>query len=150
VWAGAAQRRAVDGDRLPPSPLPTAIMAVAVAQPGAECGGHGLGVKPTKGAADGGLGRDHEVASQPIAAGAQRGTDRLGRSSGPLGDRGDRPRPGQHRRSCQPNDGDQRVAAPGAGPWVGDGGQVDEQVCWLYGSERVGIAQRGQPRRDRG
>ena len=57
-WAaGAAQRLTVDADRLPPS-LGLAIMAVAVAQPGADHRGHGLGVKPTKRTADGGLGRD--------------------------------------------------------------------------------------------
>jgi hypothetical protein len=35
---------------------------------------------------------------------------------------------GQHRGCCQGQDRDQWVAAPGAGPWVGDGGKVGEQV----------------------
>jgi hypothetical protein len=148
-WAaGAAQRLAVDADRLPPS-LGVAIMAVAVAQPGADHRGHGLGVKPTKRTADGRLGWDGPVVGG-VAAGTQRGPDRLGSVGGPFGDRGHRLRAGQHRGCRQGEDGDQRMAASGAGPWVGDGGQVGEQVRGFGGSERAGLAQRGQPRRDRG
>jgi hypothetical protein len=46
-----------------------------------------------------------------VVAGAERGPDRLGRVGGPLGDRGDRPRPGQHRSGRQAQDRDQWVAA---------------------------------------
>jgi hypothetical protein len=49
---------------------------------------------------NGGLGRDRPVAGERIAAGAERGTDRLGSVGGPFGAR----------------------------PWVSDGGQVGEQV----------------------
>jgi hypothetical protein len=65
-------------------------------------------------------------------AGAQRGPDRLGRVGGPLGDRGDRPCPGQHRGGRQGQDGDQRVAAATGTARVGDGGKVGQQV-WGFG-----------------
>ena len=42
------------------------------------------------------------------------------------------------------------VAAPGAGPEVGDGGQVGEQVLCLGWLERISVAQDGQAGWDRG
>jgi hypothetical protein len=63
-----------------------------------------------------------------VVAGAERGADRLGCVGGPLGVRGDRPRPGQHRGGGQAQDGDQRVAAATGSSQVGDTGQVGEQV----------------------
>jgi hypothetical protein len=64
VWgAGAAQRLAVDR------------------------GGQGVGVKPAQRAADGGLGRRRPMVGS-VAAGAERGADRLGGVGGPLGDGG--------------------------------------------------------------
>jgi hypothetical protein len=126
VWrccAGATQRLAVDRDRPPPLSLlrfkAVVVMAVADTQPGADRGGQGLGVKPAERAADGGLGRDHEATSERIAAGAERGPNRLGRVGGPLGDGDRRPGTRQHRGRRQGQDGDQRVAAPRARPWVG-------------------------------
>jgi hypothetical protein len=149
VAVGAPQRLAVDRDR-PSPPIMAVGMRMAVGKPGADHSGQGLGVEPGKSAADRGLGGDHPVAGEGVAAGAERGTDRLGCVGGPLGDRGHRPRTGQDCGGGKPEDGDQRVAAPGAGSRVGDGGQVGEQVRWLYWSERVGITKRGQARRDRG
>jgi hypothetical protein len=99
VAVGAAQRLAVDRDR--PSPL---IMAVAVGKPRTHRGGQSLGVKPGQRPADRGFGRDRPSAGEGIAAGAERGTDRLGCVRGPFGDRGDRPRTGQDRGSGEHQD----------------------------------------------
>jgi hypothetical protein len=149
--AGAAQRLAVDGDR-PSSPVPLLMVlgVVTVAQPGTDHRGQRLGVEPAQRAADRGLSRDHPPPRRGIAAGAERGTDRLRGVGRPCGDRGERPGTGQHRGSHQAQDGDQRVAAPGAGPWVGDGGQVGEQVRRFGRSERAGIAKRVKTWRGRG
>jgi hypothetical protein len=151
--AGAAQGLAVDRYRRLPWPLPLVgggtVVAVTLGQPGGDRGGQGVGVKPAERAADGGLGGDRSAPGKRIAAGAERGADRLGRIGGPLGDGGKRPRPSQHRGRRQGQDGDQWVVAPGAGAWVANGGQVGEQVRGLGFLQRVGIAQRGQPRRDR-
>jgi hypothetical protein len=143
--SGAAQRLAVDRDRPPPS-----VQRIAVGKPGADRCGQGFGVKPAERAADGGLAGDCPVAGERIAASAERGTDRLRGIGGPFGDRGDRPRTGYDRSSGKARDGDQRVAAPGACPWVRDGGQVGEQLRCFSFLERTRIAERGQPRRDRG
>jgi len=118
-------------------------------EPAANHPGQGLGVKPAQRAADGGLGGDGAVAGERVAAGAERGPDRLGDVCGPFGDRGDRPRARHDRGSRQSQNGDQWVAAPGAGPGVGDGGQAGQQVRCLSFLKRTGIAERGQPRRDR-
>jgi hypothetical protein len=80
-----------------------------------------------------------------VAAGAQRGPDRLGRVGGPFGDRGDRPRAGQDRGGGQAHDGDQRVAAATGRSRVGDGGEVGKQV-WGVGAlelDRVGAGEVG-------
>jgi len=148
VGGGTAQRLAVDRDR-PSLPI---VMATSgtVPQPGANHPGQRLGVKPAKRAADGGLGRDREVAGERVAVGAERGPDRLGGIGGPLGDRDHRAGTGQDRGRRQPQDGDQGVAAAAAGPGVGDGGQVGEQARWFGWSEWTGLAQRREPRRDRG
>jgi hypothetical protein len=83
---------------------------------------------------------------QGVAAGAQRGPDRPGRVGGPLGDRGDRPRPGQHRGGRQAQDGDQPVAAATGGSRVGDGGEVGQQVRGVAVLEltRVAMGEVGQ------
>jgi hypothetical protein len=145
--AGASQALAVDGDRPPPSLLLVAPV-VSVAKPGSDRSGQRLGVQPAERAADGGLGRDQEAPGEGVAAGADRCPDRLGRIRGPLGDRGKRPRPCQHRGRRQRQDGDQWVAAPGAGPGIGDGRQVGEQVRSFGFLQRIGGSKRGQPRRD--
>jgi hypothetical protein len=77
---------------------------------------------------NGGLGRTAQWPVNGSRRVPKRGTDRLGSVGGPFGDRGDRPRTGHDRSRGKPQDGDQRVAAPGARPWVSDGGQVGEQV----------------------
>jgi hypothetical protein len=99
----------------------------------------------------GGLGRDAVVAGG-VVAGAERGPDRLGGVGGPLGDRGDRPRPGQHRDGGQAQDGDQPVAAARGSSRVGDAGQVGQQV-WGFGVGElagVGVGEGGEGGRDRG
>jgi hypothetical protein len=74
------------------------------------------------------------VASAGRCGGGERGRERRARRGplecvgGPLGDRGDRLRPGRHSGGGQAQDGDQRVAAATSSSWVGDGGQVGEQV----------------------
>jgi hypothetical protein len=117
-----------------------AIMAVAVAQPGADRGGHGLGVKPTKRTADGGLGRDHSSAGEesrraPSAARIGWGVS-VAHSAIAVIDRA------RHPGSRQGEDGDQRVTAPGEGSGVGDGGQVGEQVRCSTGRSGL-VSQRG-------
>jgi hypothetical protein len=59
-------------------------MVLAVGEPGADRGGQGVGVQPAQRAADGGLGR-HRPMVGSVAAGAERGADRLGGVGGPLG-----------------------------------------------------------------
>jgi hypothetical protein len=122
---------------------------VPVGQPGADHAGQDVGVQAREGAADGGLGRDGEVA-RGVLAGTERGSDRPRRVGGPLGDRGDRPRPGQHRGSGQGQDGDQRVAAPAGGARVGDTGQVGQQVRGLAVVEGSGVGELGEGGWDRG
>ena len=66
-----------------------------------------------------------------------------GASAAPFGDRGDRPRAGQHRGGGHPQGGDQRMAAPTGSSRVGDSGQVGEQV-WGVGVlrlDRVGVGE---------
>jgi hypothetical protein len=147
--AGATQGLAVDRHRPLPWPPPlgmasavAAVMALAVGEPGADRGGQGVGVQPAEGAADGGLGRHRPVVGG-VAPGAERGTDRLGRVSGPLGNGGKRAGAGHHRGCRQGQDGNQRMAAAQGTSRVGDGGQVGEQVRGLGSLERAGNAQRG-------
>jgi hypothetical protein len=124
---------------------------VPLGQPRADRSGQGVGVQAGKGPADGGLGGDGEVAGG-VAAGTQRGPDRLGGIGGPFGDRGDRPRAGQDRGGGHGQDGDQRVAAATDRSRVGDGGQVGEQVrgVGVLKLGRVGVGQVGQGGWDRG
>jgi hypothetical protein len=143
VASGAAQRLAVDRDRPP-------ALAGAVGKPRADRGGQGLGVRAGERAADRGLGGDGPAAGEGVAAGPERGTHGLGCVAGPLGDRGDRARTGQDRGCGERQDGGQRVAAPSAGPGVGDGGEIGEQVRCLGWSERIGVSQDGQAGWDRG
>jgi hypothetical protein len=94
VVAGAAQRLAVHGHRPRPPRWLRSAVAVAVGEPGADGAGEGLRVQAGQGPADGGLGRDGEVAGGVVAG---TGPDRLGSIGGPLGDRGHRPGAGQDR-----------------------------------------------------
>jgi hypothetical protein len=70
---------------------------------------------------------------------APRGADGLVGVGGPFGDRGERPRAGQHRRSGHRKDRDQRVAAAAAGSGVGDRGEIAQQMRWFRCSRRVAI-----------
>jgi hypothetical protein len=85
-----------------------------------------------------------------LLAGAERDPDRLGRLGGPLGDRGDRPRPSQHRGGRQAQDGDQWVATATGGSRVGDAGQVGEQARGFAVVEGLGVGQMGERGWDRG
>jgi hypothetical protein len=85
-----------------------------------------------------------------VVAGAERGPDRLGRVGGPLGDRGDRPCPGQHRGGGQAQDGDQPVAAATGSSRVGDAGQVGEQVRGFAVVEGLGVGKLDEGGWDRG
>jgi hypothetical protein len=144
---GAAQGLAVHGNRPPagggsgtlPFPLP-------VGQPGADGAGQGVGVQARQGSADGGLGRDGEVAGG-VVAGAKRGPDRLGRIGGPLGGRGDRPGTGQDRGDGQAQDGDQRVTATTGSSRIRDTGQVGQQMRGFGVGELAGV---GAGERDEG
>jgi hypothetical protein len=149
---GAAQRLAVDGHR-PPANCGSATVAiqvaVAVGQPGADRAGHRVWVQASERPADGGLGRDAPVAGS-LLAGAERDPDRLGRLGGPLGDRGDRPRPGQHRGGRQAQDGHQRVATATGSSRVGDAGQVGQQARGFAVVEGLGVGQWSERGWDRG
>jgi hypothetical protein len=148
------QGLAVDRDGPPPAAwgvatVPVRVLRVPVGQPRADGAGQDVGVQTGKRPADGGLGRDAAVAGS-VVAGAERGPDGLGRVGGPFGDRGDRPRPGQHRGGRQAQDGDQGVAAATGSSWVGDGGEVGKQV-WTVGIlEGLGVGELGEGDWDRG
>jgi hypothetical protein len=146
---GAAHGLAVDGHRSPPAGRPT--LRLLVGQPGADHPGQGVGVQPRQRAADGGLGGDTKAAGG-LLAGAERGPHLLGCIGGPLGDRGDRPRPGQHRGGCHGQDRQQRVAAATGGPGVGHGGQVGQQVrgFGLFELVGIGVGELGERGWDRG
>jgi hypothetical protein len=150
-WVGAAQRFAVDGYGPPHAGPGSNASPVPVGQPGSDGTGQRVWVQAGKGTADGGLGRDGEVA-RGVAAGAQRGPDRLGRVGGPLGDRGDRPRPGQHRSGRQAQDRHQWVAAATGRSRVGDAGQVGQQVRGFGVLELAGsgVGELGERGWDRG
>jgi len=123
--------------RAPRSVLPSTATArrrpapgrigIPVGQPGADGAGQRVGVQATQGPADGGLGRDGEMA-RGVAASAERGPDWLGGVGGPLGDGGKRAGAGQHRGGGHGQDGDQGVAAATGRSRIGDGGQVGQQV----------------------
>jgi hypothetical protein len=147
--SGAAHRLAIHGSGPPPAGRGTPTLPVG--QPGADRAGQGVGVQASKRPADGGLGRDGEAAGG-LLAGAERGADRRGRIGGPLGDRGDRPRPSQHRGGGQAQDRDQRMAAATGSSRVGDGGQVGQQVRGFGVLEvtGIGVGVLGERGRDRG
>jgi hypothetical protein len=108
---GAAQPLAVDGNgrhRLAAGPRRSRSASQAPIAPARASAS-----RASKRPADGDLGRDGEVAGG-VVAGAECGEDRLGRVGGPFADRGDRPRPGQHRSGRQAQDRDQWVAAASA------------------------------------
>jgi len=119
VAFGASQRLAVDRD------CPALLGAVAVAKPGADRCGQGLGVQAAQGPADGGFGRD--ASGRALAVGAERGPDVLGSLGGPFGDRGHRAGTSEHCGGGHGQDGDERVEAATRGTRVGDAGQVGEQ-----------------------
>jgi hypothetical protein len=147
---GAAQRLAVHGHRPPAScGSATVPIPVAVGQPGADRAGHRVWVQARQRPADGGLGR-HRPVVRSVAAGAERDPDRLGRLGGPLGERGDRPRPGQHRGGRQAQDGHQRVATATGGSRVGDAGQVGQQARGFAVVEGLGVGQWSERGWDRG
>lgn len=142
----APQGLAVDRDR--PSPL-VLVGAVPVGQPRADRFGQGLGVQ-ARGGSGGWWPRPARVAVRILPAGAQRGVDRLRGVLSPFGDRGHGPGAGEHRGGGQGEDGDDRVAAATVGSWVGDGGEVGQQV-WGFGVlQGVGAVELDESGRDRG
>jgi hypothetical protein len=146
---GAAEGLAVDGDGPPPADRGTPTLPVG--QPGADGTGQGVGVQASKRPANGRLGPDGEAAGG-VVAGVERGPDRLGRVGGPFGDRGDRPRPGQHRGGRQGQDGDQRVPAATGRSRIGNGGEVGQQVRGFSVLELAGtcVGEVGERGWDRG
>jgi hypothetical protein len=150
-WVGAAQRFAVDGHGPPPAGPGNNGRPVPVGQPGADGAGQRVWVQAGQGAADGGLGRDGEVVGG-VAAGAERGTDRLRGIGGPFGDRGQRAGAGQYRGGAQGEDGDQGVAAATGRSRVGDGGEVGQQVrgVGVLQLARIGLGEVGERGWDRG
>jgi hypothetical protein len=84
-----------------------------------------------------------------VAAGAERGPDRLRGIGSPFGDRGHRAGAGKHCGGGHRQDGDEWVAAARSGSRVGDGSQVGEQVRGFAVVEGLGVGQLRQGGRDR-
>jgi hypothetical protein len=133
----------------PPRPPVAAGWDPRVGQPRTDHPGQGVSVQAGQASADGGLGWYREVGGG-VAAGAQRGADRLWGILGPLGDRGHRPGAGQHRGGGHSQDRNQRVAAATPGSRVADRGKVGQQMRGLGRLERLGVGQVGEDGWDRG
>jgi hypothetical protein len=98
---GAAHCLTVHGQRPPPAPVmpgPLVSGSQPRAEPGPNCGVERIGVDCFQDPADSGLIRRPEPAGQRVIADSQRGQDLRRRVRDPLADRGERPRPGEHRR----------------------------------------------------
>jgi hypothetical protein len=98
---GAPHRLAVHRDRPPGAPRVSCGLAGGLQpriQPGPGGGIQRVRVCGFQHAADGGLIRRHEPPGQRITADAQSGQDLRRRVRDPFADRGERCRPGQHRR----------------------------------------------------
>jgi hypothetical protein len=141
IWgaAGAAQGLAVDRDR-PPAPRSGWEWSrlVVVGQPPADGQVQRVGVDAGQHAAHGGLVGWPPDPAQGVAAHPERGQDRPGRVSRPLTDRGQGPGAGQHRGDRHRQDRAQRVPSAAALSWVGDRGEVAEQVTALDRRQRDG------------
>ena len=98
---GAPHRLAVHGHRPPGTLAVSCCLAGGLQpriQPGPDGGIERVGIDRFQHPADGGLIRRLEPPGQRITADAQSGQDLRRRVRDPFADRGERPRPGQHRR----------------------------------------------------
>jgi hypothetical protein len=111
---------------------------VLVGQPPADGQVQRIGVDAGQHAAHGSLIRWPPDSAQWVAAYPERGQDRPGCVSRPLADRGQGSGAGQHRGDCNGQDRGQRVPAAAALSWVGDRGEVAEQVTALGKRQRDG------------
>jgi hypothetical protein len=149
-----AQRLTVDRDR----PMRRAARRrracwwgwLLAGQPGADGAVEGVGVDTGQDAAYGRLPWWLPGAGQRVPAHPKRGQHLPGRVAGPLADRGQGPRTGQHRADRDAEHADQWMpsATPVAG--IGDLGEVAEQVTALVGGQRGGWSQPLGNRRDGG
>ena len=146
VVAGAAQGLAVDRDRPPRRPgcrwRPGGrCRGLLVGQPSADRAVERVGVDAAQHAAHGGLTWWPPGAGPRVMAHPQRGQHLAGRVAGPLADRGQGPRAGQHRAHRHGQHRDQCVPSAPPVAWVGDLGEVVEQVMALVGCQRGGRSQ---------
>jgi hypothetical protein len=112
-----------------------------VGQPSADDQVQRVGVDTGQHAADGGLAGWPPDPAQRVVAHPGRGQDRPGRICGPLADRGQGSGAGQHRGDRHGQHYAQRVPSASPVPWVGDLGEVAEQVTALGGCQHDGRIQ---------
>jgi hypothetical protein len=152
VGAAAAQGLAVHGDRLPPGPGRRrwgGCWGLLAGQPGADGVVQRIRVDAGQHPAHGGLAGWAEGAGQGVAADPQRGQHPSGRVSGPLPDRGQRPRAGQHRGDRHGQHRDQRIPAATTAAGIGDLGEGIQQATALVGRQHGGRGRLLGSRRDR-
>jgi len=142
----AAQALAVDRDR---TPTPRAAWPPPVGQPRADRGVQGVTVEAAQRAAHRGLVGGMAGSGQRVPAGTERGQDRLGRVSGPLGDGGQGAGAGPHRRRAQSEHAAKRVPPAPAVTGAWDRGEAFQQAGALGRSQRRSTTELGQDRRDR-
>jgi hypothetical protein len=128
VMAAAAQGLAVDRDRLPRRP---GCRWLLVGEPPAERSIQRVGVDAGQHPAHGGLTWWPPDAGPRVMAHPQRGQDVAGRVAGPLTDRGQGPRPGQHRAHRHGQHRDQCMPSASPVAWVGHASEVVEQAAAL-------------------
>jgi hypothetical protein len=110
-------------------------------QPGADGAVQHIGVDAGQHPAHGGLAGWPPDPAQRVAAHPERGQDRPGRICGPLADRDQGPSAGQDGGDRHGHHHAQRVPSASPVPWVGDLGEVAEQVTALGGCQHDGRIQ---------
>jgi hypothetical protein len=145
VVAAAAQGLAVDRDRPPPRVgrwrWRAGRWGRLTGQPGADGAVKGVRVDAGQHAAHGRLARWPPGAGQGVAAHPERGQHLAGRVAGPLADRGQGSGAGQHRGGRDGQHGGQCMPSAAALSWVGELGELAEQVAVLVGRQRGGRVQ---------
>jgi hypothetical protein len=115
--------------------------SLLVGQPPADHQIQRVGVDAGQHAAHGGLAGWPPEPAQRVAAHPERSQDRRGRVRRPLADRDQGPGAGQHRGDRDGQHRAQRVPSAASLAWIGDLGEVAEQVTALGGCQRDGRVQ---------
>jgi hypothetical protein len=145
ITGRAAQPLAVNRDH-----AAVAWRVQPVGQPRADGGIHRVTVHPCEHPADGGLAGDVAAAGERVTAQPERGQDRPGRVSGPLGDRGHTPGAGQHRRRADGEHAGQGVPPSPSVTRVGDHRQPFQQARAVARNEQAGMVKVGDGSGDGG